>query len=354
MADRPVAVGVVGLGRAGWDIHVRTLQSPVIAGKFRLAAVTDPIEGRMAEAAELTGCRTHRNLEALCADPEVELVVVATPSHLHAEHSVDAMRAGKHVLCEKPMAISLAEADQMLEVQRQTGRVLTFDQEMRYEPNFLKVQEVLASGKLGRVFLICIAYHRFSRRWDWQTLKAFGGGMLNNWATHLVDMGLLLFGEGEPEVFSVLENTPLYCGGDAEDTVKVMLRGEGKPTVDVEITYGCAYPQDRWLVLGTQGTLTGSATSLRWKYIDPELLPPRQVSAEPTPDRSYNREEITWYEESWECPRNVPDGYEKLYLDLYATLRQGAPLAITPESVRRQIAVLEECRRQSPLYNPTR
>src|SRR5207302_873250 len=130
--------------------------------------------------------------------------------------------------------------------------------------------------------------------------------------------------------------------------VKVILHAPGAPTMDLEFSNACAYPQDTWLVMGTRGGLTGSHGHLRWKYVDPGLLPPRQVSAEPTPDRSYNREELPWVEETCDVSKETyTDSNKRLYAELYATLRQGAPLAITPESIRRQVAVLDRCRELS-------
>ncbi len=112
----------------------------------------------------------------------------------------------------------------------------------------------------------------------------------------------------------------------------------------------CAYPQERWLVMGTQGGLAGTHTQLHWKYIHPELLPPRPVSREPTPDRSYNQEELPWIEESCDLSGERRRASNiRLYNGLYATLREGAPLAITPESIQRQMAVMEKCRELSPV-----
>jgi len=156
-------------------------------------------------------------------------------------------------------------------------------------------------------------------------------------------------GNVEPEVFCIMEKTPL-CSGDAEDHVKIILTAPGAPAVDIEMTNAVAYPQDTWLVMGTQGGLIGTHKKLRWRYVDPQLLPPRPVSRVPTPDRSYNREELAWREETLDLTQDTTTGFEAVYLDLYETLRHGKPLTITAESVKRQIAVLEKCRRQSPLY----
>ena len=88
-------------------------------------AVSDPIEERRREAAEKFGCKAYSEYDLLINDEEVELVIIATPSYLHASHAVKALESGKNVVCEKPMATSLAEADAMIEAAEKTGNLLT-------------------------------------------------------------------------------------------------------------------------------------------------------------------------------------------------------------------------------------
>ena len=312
-----------------------------------MAAVCDPDEGRLREARERIGCDAHAAFEDLLADPKVELVVVASPSHLHAEHTIQALRAGKAVVCEKPMAASLAEADAMIEAARQTGALLTVFQNRRYSPDFVKVREVIESGVLGRILLIRMAWHGFTRRWDWQTLKRFGGGTLNNTGPHAIDQALQFLGPAEPEIFCDMRLALTL--GDAEDHVKVILKAPDAPLIDIEITSACAYPQEAWLVMGTQGGLTGTARHLRWRYLKPEELPERKLETAPMPDRSYNRDEIHWYEEEWHADVELGESWIGFYLDLYETIRNGAPLAVTPESARRVMWVIEQCHRMCPV-----
>ena len=341
-----IRVGIAGLGRAGWSIHAQYLAS--LGDKFRIVAVSDPDAGRQREAQERFGCRTYSDFADLVQDREIEIMVVASPSHLHAEQSIAAMKAGMHVLVEKPMANSLADVDRMIAVAAQTDRLLTVNHNYRNMPAFLKLREVFESGRLGRIVLIRNAWHGFYRRWDWQTLREYGGGVLNNYGSHAVDRALQLLGDTEPQVFCHMERTPLYAG-DAESHVKIILQAKDWPMIDIELTNVCCYPQDEWLVMGTQGGLRGSMRQLRWKYFDPQTLPERPLSRVPTPDRSYNNEELPWQEEVWEAPDEDAWGYRRVWLDIHASLRQGAPLAITPDSVRRAIVVLEQCRQLSPV-----
>ena len=342
--DKVINVGVIGLGKSGWGIHIRMLRK--VSDKYRIVAVSDPDKKRQKEAADEFNCHTYSRVDDLIKDPDVELVIVATPSHLHADCSIKALKAGKHVACEKPMATNLTDADRMLRTAKKTGMVLAPFQNKRYDPDFIQIRKIIDSGKLGRIVMIKQTWHGFGRRWDWQTLKKFGGGTLNNTAPHAIDQLLQLFGEKEPEISCHLERTLTL--GDAEDHVKIILRAKGQPMIDLELTSACAYPQEHWLVMGTQGTLAGNAKELRWKYFDPKKLLKRKAETKPTPDRSYNSEDIPWKEQTWKAARATsrdPDFYN----DVYKTIRKGKSLYVTPESVRRQIAVIQKCHKMCPV-----
>jgi len=341
----PVSVGIVALGRSGWSIHAAILAT--LPDLYRVVAVADPNPQRLQEARAQFGCATYKTIDRLLKDPAVELVVVAAPSHLHARYTIKALKAGKAVVCEKPMARTLREADRMIQTAQETGQLLTVFQNRRYSPDFLKVREVIASGVLGEILLVRMAWHGFGRRWDWQTLQRFGGGSLNNTGPHAIDQALQLLGPAQPKITCDLRRALTL--GDADDHVKIILQAPGAPLIDIEITAACAYPQEPWLIMGTRGSLTGSATQLRWKYFIPSELPPRQLDPTPTPDRSYNRDEIPFHEESWTMAEGQGWGWDSYYRDLYATLRQGAPVPVTAESARRVMWVIEQCHKQCPL-----
>lgn len=338
-AAGPIRVGIAGLGRSGWNIHATCIRK--MPERFVVAAVTDPGADRRAEAQRELGATPYDDFDGLIGDPRVDVVVVASPNRMHADQACAAMRAGKHVVCEKPMGLTRDEADRMIRVSEETGRVLAPFQNRRYEPHFLKVKELIDSGRLGRILQIRITWNQFTRRWDWQTLRSCGGGSLNNHCAHLLDHALQLFGESEPRVFADLKRSLTL--GDAEDHVKLILHGPDAPTIDVESFSSCAYPGERWEVVGTHGGLRGTTEALRWKWVDWSQMPDRQVDDGPVLDRKYQSEEYDWQEETWQTPADAVSPYVQFYHGLEQTLRHGEPLFITPQSVARQIAVLETC-----------
>jgi predicted dehydrogenase len=244
------------------------------------------------------------------------------------------------------MALNLSDIEAMITAAQSAGRLLTVNQNYRYQPDFRKVREVLASGKLGQIVQIRVAVHQFGRRWDWQTLTEYGGGILNNHGVHWLDMMLQLIDDDDPELFCHMVQTPLYAG-DAESHAKVLLRPRHGPLIDIELTHANAYAQDTWLVMGTQGSLTGNRRQLRWQYFEPEAVPALQLDRQPTPDRSYNREQLPWIEEICDLSGYVTDGMRPLYREFHATWLGQRPLAITPASVHRLMTILAKCRAAS-------
>ncbi len=337
--DGLIRVGIAGLGRSGWNIHAKTISTMTHA--FQVCAVMDPSAERCDEAVHELGARAYRDFEGLIGDPDLDVIVVATPNRLHADQACAAMVAGKHVICEKPMALNTEDADRMIATSQQSGRLLAVFQNRRYEPHFLKVKNVIDSGVLGRIIQIRIEWNFFTRRWDWQTLKQHGGGSLNNHCAHLLDHAMQLFGDGEPEVFVDLKRSLTL--GDADDHAKIVLRGADAPTIDIETSSACAYPESRWHVMGTSGGLRGTMEKLEWKWVDWSTMPARKLSGGAAQDRLYPREEYDWQVTAWELPADAVAPPILFYRDLEAALREGKALFVTPASVRRQIAVLEQC-----------
>ena len=286
---------------------------------------------------------------------ELDLVVNASPSHLHFQISMELLAKGLNVLCEKPLAKSVEEVDQLIEMSEKSGKVLGVFHNSRYQPSFVQIRKVIKSGVLGRIIQIDFTNSGFARRWDWQTLQSNNGGNLMNTGSHSLDQALQLFGtDMMPDITCVMDRANTF--GDAEDYVKLMMRGSGRPTIDLEISSCSAFSRDQFIIQGTNGGLHGNTEKLEWKYIIPEQAPQQQLTREPIMDKdgmpAYCRETLTWYTDQWESSYSrglsVFDSMtDQLYRMLYRTLMHGAPLEITPQQVRQQMAVMEECRRQN-------
>lgn len=378
--NKPIRVGIIGQGRSGRNIHGAHLLGD---DRFQIVAVAEVNEERRRRAAEEYRCETYEDYRELAARRDLELIVNAAWSYRNPEISVECLDAGHHVLCEKPMAATLKAADRMIDAARRSGKLLAVFQQSRFSPSFQKILRITQSGMLGRLVQVSISFNAFARRWDWQTLKSHGGGMLMNTGAHALDQALCLFGDGMPDVRCFMDRA--NTAGDAEDYVKLILSGPGRPVIDLELSSCCAYPTFTYQLQGTRGGLKGSTAALEWKYLDPAKLPPLPPvndtinKADGTP--AYCSETLAWVEGEWAfdpASAHLVDGtYRNDAADLMATkarpqasssfyaamaaayydrlheaLTKGAPLCITPEQVRRQMAVFELCRQQNPQIYP--
>ncbi|HET6485590.1 MAG TPA: Gfo/Idh/MocA family oxidoreductase [Spirochaetia bacterium] len=344
-------VGIIGQGRSGHDIHVVALTRHAM-DLYDVVAVADPVQERLHSDLLGKDCASYTDYRQLFGRKDIDLIVNASPSHLHVPITIEALKAGFNVLCEKPLARKASEVDKLVATARKAGKVLAIFQQSRFAPHFQQIRSVIQSGVLGRIVMVKIRYNGFSRRWDWQTLQEYNGGSLLNTGPHPMDQALQLFGTDlMPTVACAMDRANTF--GDAEDVVKVMLSGKGRPIIDVEICSCSAYNGATYQVNGTNGSISGSQDHLDWKYFKPEEAPPQKLIREPLPGRAWCTETLRWHTGSWDIPKDGIELFDRMakafYTDLHEALTQGRPLTVRPEHVRRQIEVIEECHRQNPL-----
>jgi predicted dehydrogenase len=347
MSDTPEAdkikIGIIGLGRSGWNIHAAGLAN--LPELYEIVAVADAEATRRQEAVDRYGCAAYSDPEQLLADPNVEVATVATPSFTHVPLALAALATGKHVVVEKPIATDIADVDRLVEQADAAGRLITAFQNQRLDPSFLAVREIIESGRIGEPLLIRRTTHRYTRRDDWQTLRKMGGGELPNTALHFLDQLMTLVPDAELQVFADLRHT--ITAGDAEDHVKLTLRPDHGPVLDLESSMAVASPQPSWFVVGTLGTITGSAAQLQVRSTDLSGLPTRQANEAPPDGRAYPAaEDLEWEETTIdvEPPTRRTEQYYEL---LHRTIRGGADPFVTMQSVRRVVEVLATARRLS-------
>ncbi len=169
----------------------------------RLVAVASRSRQKAEAYAQQWGIeRAFGSYEALLADPEIDVIYNSLPNHLHAEWSIRAMRAGKHVLCEKPLALTLADVDAMAEAARENDRVLAEAFMYRHHPQTLKVQEMVRSGQLGELRQVRGAFTYTLRREGDIRLKAdTGGGSIWDVGCYPISYARMLAGSEPAQVF---------------------------------------------------------------------------------------------------------------------------------------------------------
>ena len=188
--------GIVGAGVIG-PTHAEAIASVPDA---ELAAVADPVEGRAAKLAEQYGVRAYTDVEEMLAREPLDVVNICTPSGMHGEQACLAMRAGKHVIVEKPMDIHLEAVDEMLRVQEEAGVKLAVISQHRFDPAAQRVHGLVQEGAFGRMVLgnAHILWWRSQEYYDsgaWRgTWELDGGGVLMNQSIHSIDLLQWLMG----------------------------------------------------------------------------------------------------------------------------------------------------------------
>lgn len=240
-------VGVIGYGAAGAAFH-----APLVAAEPRLRLDALVTSREREAAARWPDARVLADPAALWADPGVGLVVVATPNATHVPLAVAALDAGKHVVVDKPLATTAAQARALAAHARARGLVLTVFHNRRWDGDFLTARALLAAGRLGEPVLAELCWDRFrpAAKPGWREQPVPGAGLLADLGPHLVDQALTLFGPPD----AVMADLGAQRDGVAvDDWFDVRLR-RGRLRVRLSASTLAAAPRPRFAIHGTEGS----------------------------------------------------------------------------------------------------
>jgi scyllo-inositol 2-dehydrogenase (NADP+) len=250
-------VGYGGMGR--W--HVNKLRS---MPEVNICGVYD-IDSAQRQAAEENGLRAYASLDELLKDSAVQLLTLAVPNDCHKPIAVAAMRSGKNVICEKPVALSSGELQEMIDASQETGMLFTVHQNRRWDEDFLIMKKIYDENMLGRVFTIESRVHG-SRGvpGDWRNKKRRGGGMILDWGVHLLDQLLQMVPYDVVSVFCTVSNV---TNDEVDDGFHAVLTFADGLTVIAEVGTNNFIQLPRWYMLGENG----SAVIRNWQ-LDGEIV----------------------------------------------------------------------------------
>lgn len=343
----PIRTGVVGCGRAGC-MHPSELEHH--PGKFKIVAACDTSKARRDMMAEKFGCATYRGIEDVLADPNVELVDIATRSPDHTPHAIAALKTGKKVFLEKPIALSYTEARKLARTAARHPNALYIRHNRRFEPTFQHVRELIASGVLGEIYEIKLRRHNYQFRNDWQTIMACGGGQLLNWGPHIIDHGLRFLDGKVDNVWSDLRK--IAAAGDAEDHVHIIMKGgKNSRVVDLEISGAVALNEPVYIVFGSKGTLTSDEKTIKLRYLNPRKKLPRNRARKGTPPIGAGfgeKVKPSWVEKEIAVKPKARCETNSIWGHLYATIREEAPFPITLEEAVQVMQIIAQARKGTP------
>ena len=330
-------VAVVGYGGQGAWHCVQIQKSDVVS----LVGTYDIKENRR-EAAKSNGIFVYSSNEAMFADNDVDIVVVATPNDIHEQLVVDALNAGKNVICEKPVALTVESFDRMVEAAEKNGKILSVHQNRRWDVDYLGVKSVIESGSIGDVIRIESRIHG-SRGIpsDWRCEKASGGGMILDWGVHLIDQMLQLIPDRITSVNCV--NTHI-TNKEVDDGFRLNLLFEGGKSAYIEVGTYNFLPMPRFYMQCSGGSLYLSdwtkkvhvAKLTRW--IEKEVTPVQNAAG--ITKTMAPRDNLTL--DKYDVERPTSDVHN-FYRNYCAAVNGTEQQLIKNCQVRRVLAVMEAC-----------
>src|SRR3954454_5518791 len=188
-----VKVGIIGSGFEA-DIHAASFQ--IMPEDAEVVAVASPTSGHAEQLARRYEIpHAYHDYREMLRDPAIEMVTITAPNHLHARMTLDIARAGKHVVCEKPLCLTLADADEMIDVCRQEGVLLLYAEELFFTPKYVRAREMADQGAFGRVHTVKQSEKHFGPHSDWfWDVSRSGGGVMMDMGCHGIAFSYWFFG----------------------------------------------------------------------------------------------------------------------------------------------------------------
>lgn len=243
------SIGVVGYGMGSY--HCQNI--PKIEG-FELRAICDTDPARLKKAGGKHEVELYSTFSELINDTKVQLVVLATPHHIHAPMAIQALDAGRHVLVEKVMCLNVAEANSMIQASKRANRTLTVFQNRRLDSDFLTAREVMDSDILGEVYRIEVASNFYGPHEGWRRKKEFGGGYIYDAGAHVIDQLVQLAGCRATRVYSDTQSRIWTDTMDTETYAHITLRFESGLSAAIDISGIARYAKPKWILFGEKGT----------------------------------------------------------------------------------------------------
>ncbi len=316
MADKHIHCAIVGYGGA-FNMGLHHANSINAVPGMQVVSVCDVDRARTAQAEQdLPGIRIYNSVAELLKDDGIDLCVIILPHNLHAEVAIQCSRAGKHVVVEKPMCLSIKEATAMIEAARKADRVLTVFHNRRHDGDYKALLHAVQKGLIGDVFHVEMwggGYHA-PRDW-WRADKAISGGAFYDWGAHYLDWLLNIVtdkldyvtGHFHKRVWHEMTN---------EDHVEAIIRFRNGAVANVQQSSIAAVGKPRWRVLGTTGAIVDAGGSFTLHTFKDGIAVQGTIP----------------YEDS---------DWHQYYRNLGDHLLRRKALEVKPEQARRVIAIME-------------
>ena len=311
--------------------------------RMKLKGIFD-LDQRRCDVAKEQGYYVYSSKEEVFADPDVDVVIIATTNDAHKELAIESLRAGKHTICEKPVTITSADLEEIIAVSKECDAVFTVDQNRRVNRDFVLMRRQVESGIIGKPYVIESRVEG-SRGMPtgWRTIKRLGGGMMLDWGVHLIDQMMYMIPEKVTNVFCKMYSIEYP---EVDDNFRLTITFESGLTAHIEVSTNNYITHPRWYVLGETGTLViddWNCTGRIVRCIDKENVWDEEIvytKAGPTKTMAPRNPNSTETIELSE-PTDVVDNLTVVYNQLLDCVEGKAELTIKPEQALRVMKVME-------------
>ncbi len=342
MKKNLVVIGYGGMG--GWHV-AHAQKSDVVT----LRGIYD-IDPKKQEKAVQNGLISYPSLDAVLGDVAVDMVTVAIPNDQHKEVCICALKAGKHVICEKPVMLNSRDLDEVIAVANECGRLFTVHQNRRFDVDFLAVKELAKSQEIGELLRVESRIHG-SRGIpsDWRGKKEFGGGMLYDWGVHLIDQVLQIFTAPLRSVYCTFSH---ITNQEVDDGFRLELTFADGKTAYVEVGTYQFIAMPRFFVQAQNGSALirdwrENCQVAKCKYWHENDVLPVQTAAGLTKTMA-PRDEVTM--DSYELQRPASDVHD-FYRNFCRAMDGEETQMVTHAEMRRVLRVMEAAFRSVELGN---
>ncbi|MBQ3225635.1 MAG: Gfo/Idh/MocA family oxidoreductase [Clostridia bacterium] len=332
-------LGIIGFGSmAGHHFkQIGEIEQVCVRGVY-------DINPERVKAAEEKGVIGYRSKEEMFQDPEIDIVLVATTNEAHKDLCIEALAAGKHVICEKPVTMNSAELLEVMDAAKKYQRVFTIDQNRRVNKDYVLMKRSVEAGLLGDVYVIESRVEG-SRGMPsgWRTIKSLGGGMMLDWGVHLIDQIMYMVPEKVTNVFCKMFSIEYP---EVDDNFRLTMTFESGLVAHIEVSTNNYITHPRWYVLGKKGTLVIDDWNCDGKIVrcidkenkwEEEIVYTKAGPTKTMAPRNPNSTETIVLSE----PEDVVDNLNPVYWQFIDAIEGKAELTIKPEEALRVMKVME-------------
>ena len=339
-ACQKLNVGILGYAPSVGELHGRGVLS---THGLHLHAVCDVSPQRLKIAQQqFLDVKTYSHARGLANDDEIDLVIVATPPGSHAELCLEMMAQHKHVVCEKPLALSRKETDQMVAAAEKSKVHLSCHQNRRWDPDFMAIKRALREGLIGDLFYMETFVGGFSHPCGyWHSHDKISGGTAYDWGAHYLDWMVDLFPE-RPEAVIGFRHKRVWHDVTNADQERIWIKFEGGQEAEFIHSDIAAVRKPKWYLLGTKGAIVGHWMDVTTYQIDPLLyfhqhnIPATEMTPELTLYQRHASGQIV--EQEIAIPERKDYAFHKNLADHLLT---GEPLVSSLEDSVKVVAILE-------------